>query len=351
MATRIETTVVGSYPQPDWLIDRERLGGRLPPRIRAAELWRVDRRFLEQAQEDATVLAIRDMERAGIDVISDGEVRRESYSNYFAGALEGLDHENYGEIVERTGLPNAAPKVVGEIRRTRPVQVQAAEFLRDNTDRRIRVTVPGPFTMSQQCQNEYYPDERSLALAFAAAVRDEVRDLFAAGVDVVQIDEPYLQARPAAARKYAVEAINCALADGNLGETALHCCFGYAHFNKLKRQAADGYPFLAELNEIDVGQVVIEAAQPHLDISILAQLKHKVALGVIDLSDPDVESPGVIAARLREALEHFPPERLSAAPDCGMKYLPRAVAFGKLAAMVQGAEIVSAQLEHAESRR
>jgi 5-methyltetrahydropteroyltriglutamate--homocysteine methyltransferase len=344
VAAPIETTVVGSYPQPDWLIDRARLRERLPPRIRATELWRVEPTFLEQAQDDATVLAIRDMERAGIDVISDGEIRRESYSNYFASALEGLDHENHGEIVERVGLPNAAPRVVGEIRRTRPAQVRAAEFLRRNTDRRIRVTVPGPFTMTQQCQNDWYPDERSLALGFAVAVGEEVRDLFAAGVDVVQLDEPYLQARPAAAKEYAVEAINTALAFSEGGKTALHSCFGYAHFNKAKRQAADGYPFLAELNDIDVGQVVIEAAQPRLDVSILAQIKHKIALGVIDLSDPEIESADTVAARIREGLKYFAPDRFTASPDCGMKYLPQAVAFGKLEALVQAAEIVGAEL-------
>jgi 5-methyltetrahydropteroyltriglutamate--homocysteine methyltransferase len=343
VAARIETTVVGSYPQPDWLIDRERLSKRLPPRIRSTHLWRVEPSFLEQAQDDATVLAIRDMERAGIDVISDGEIRRESYSNSFAGALAGLDHEHHGEIVERVGRPNAAPRVVGEIRRMRPVQVGAAEFLRRNTDRRIRVTVPGPFTMTQQCQNEYYHDERSLALAFAAAVGEEVRDLLDAGADIVQLDEPYLQARPDAAREYAVEAIATALSYGDGGETALHSCFGYAHFNKAKRQAAEGYPFLAELNEIDVGQVVIEAAQPHLDVSILAQLKHRIALGVLDLSDPQVESSEAVAARIREALRYVPADRLTAAPDCGMKYLSREVAFGKLRALVEGAEIVSAE--------
>lgn len=284
------------------------------------------------------------MERAGIDVITDGETRRESYSNYFANALEGLDRENHGEIVERTGGVNAAPMVTGEIIRMRPVQVEDAAFLRRVTDRPIRMTVPGPFTMTQQCQNEYYPDERSLALAFAAAVGAEVRDLFAAGVDVVQIDEPYLQARPEAAREYAVEAINNALSVRTGGTTALHCCFGYAHFNREKAQAADGYPFLAELNDIDVDQVVIEAAQPRLDVSRLAQLKHTIVLGVIDLSAEDVEQADVVAARLRKALSHIPADRLIAAPDCGMKYLPRGVAFGKLKAMVRGAEIVSGEL-------
>jgi 5-methyltetrahydropteroyltriglutamate--homocysteine methyltransferase len=340
----IPTTVVGSYPQPDWLIDRERLRDRLPPRVRAAELWRVDSPFLAQAQDDATLLAVHDMERAGIDVISDGEMRRESYSNHFANALEGFDAENPGQIVERTGARNFAPRVVSAIRRTRSVQVSDAEFLRRNTDRRIRMTVPGPFTMTQQCENDHYPDERSVAMAFAVAVGEELRDLFMAGVDIVQVDEPYLQARPDAAREYAVEAINKALAYADGGETALHCCFGYAHFNREKHNAADGYPFLIELNDIGVQQIVIEAAQPRLDLSMLARLRHDVALGVIDLADPNIESEDVVADRLREALRYFSPDRLSAAPDCGMKYLPREVAFGKLRALVKGAEIVSAEL-------
>jgi 5-methyltetrahydropteroyltriglutamate--homocysteine methyltransferase len=312
--------------------------------VRSTELWRVDPRFLPQALEDATVLAVRDMERAGIDVITDGETRRESYSNYFAGALEGLDHENHGHIAERTGATNAAPRVVGEIARTRAVEVGDARFLRSITDRPIRITVPGPFTMTQQCQNAHYPNERSVAVAFAGAVGAEIRDLFAAGVDVVQIDEPYLQARPEAAREYAVEAINKALSFADGGKTALHCCFGYAHFNREKAQAADGYPFLGELNDIAVDQVVIEAAQPRLNVSRLAQLRHTVVLGVIDLSDQEVEPAEVVAARLREALTHIPADRLIAAPDCGMKYLPRDVAFGKLKALVDGAKIVSGEL-------
>jgi 5-methyltetrahydropteroyltriglutamate--homocysteine methyltransferase len=339
----ITTTVVGSYPQPHWLIDRERLKDRLPPRVRAQELWRVAPELLEEAQNDATLIAIRDMEQAGIDVVSDGEIRRESYSNHFANALEGFDLDNPGEMIERVGKPNLVPRVTGPIRRSRPVQVDDARFLRANTDRRIRMTVPGPFTMTQQCQNDYYDDEATLALAFAEAVGEEIRDLYAAGVDIVQVDEPYLQARPEAAREYAIPAINKALEQAT-GYVALHCCFGYAHFNKEKRNAADGYPFLSELNELNVDQIVIEAAQPRVDLAILAELRHDIALGVIDLADQTVESPETVAQRLRAALEHFAPERLSAAPDCGMKYLPREVASGKLHALVQGAEIVRAEL-------
>lgn len=346
MRHELSTTVVGSYPQPEWLIDRERLRERLPPRVRAQELWRVDPEFLKEAQDDATLIAVRDMERAGIDIVSDGEIRRESYSNHFATALEGVDLEHPGEIIERTGMPNPAPRIIGPIRRTRPVQVEDARFLRRNTERAIRMTIPGPFTMTQQCQNEYYPDERALALAFAEAVGEEIADLFAAGVDVVQVDEPYLQARPEAAREYAVEVINRALSYAT-GETALHCCFGYANFNREKKQALAGYPFLAELNDIDVHQIVIEAAQPRVAPSLLAELRHDIAFGVVDLASPAVETPDEVASRIRAALEYFPPERLSVAPDCGMKYLPREVAFAKLVAMVEGAAIVRSELEGA----
>jgi 5-methyltetrahydropteroyltriglutamate--homocysteine methyltransferase len=343
MRNSITTTVVGSYPQPHWLIDRERLNDRLPPRVRAQELWRIGPEFLQEAQEDATLVAMHDMERAGIDVISDGEIRRESYSNHFATALEGVDIENPGEIIERTGSPNQAPRIVGPIRRTRPVQLADAEFLRRNTDRPIRMTIPGPFTMTQQSQNDYYPDDRAVALAFAQAVSEEISDLFAAGVDIVQIDEPYLQARPVAAREYAVEVINAALS-GVDGETALHCCFGYAHYNRHKSDAAAGYPFLTELNDIAVSQIVIEAAQPRVDLSLLAILRHKVALGVIDLAEPTVETEEQVAERIRAALQYFDADRLSVAPDCGMKYLPREVAFAKLVALVKGAEIVRREL-------
>jgi 5-methyltetrahydropteroyltriglutamate--homocysteine methyltransferase len=340
MADLLLTTVVGSYPQPDWLVDRERLTGRVP-RVRAAEIWRVDERFLLQAQDDATLLAIRDMERAGLDVISDGEIRRESYSNRFATALDGVDLDNPGLVPGRTGRPTVVPRVVGPIRRTRPVEVRDVEFLRRNTERAIKITLPGPFTMTQQAQNDYYPDERSLALDFAAAVNQEMRDLRAAGADVLQIDEPYLQAQPEKARAYGLEAIDRALA-GIDGATALHMCFGYA---AVVHDKPGQYAFLPELNDCPVRQVSIEAAQPKLDLSVLRQLPDKtIILGVLDLGDPTVETPEAVAGRIRAALEHVPPDRLMVAPDCGMKYLPRAVAFGKLEALVAGAKIVRAEL-------
>jgi 5-methyltetrahydropteroyltriglutamate--homocysteine methyltransferase len=333
----IVTTVVGSYPQPDWLIDRERLGHRLPPRVRARELWRVDEPRLEEAQDDATRLAVQDMERAGVDVITDGEMRRESYSNRFATALEGVDLDNPGVALDRTGHENPVPRVVGPIRRTRPVEVRDVEFLRSITDRRIKITVPGPFTMTQQAQNDHYEDARSLALAYADAVNEELRDLKAAGADIVQIDEPYLQARPEAAREYAVEAIDRAL-EGIEGDTVLHTCFGYA---AIVHDRPSGYPFLAELNGCVATHVSLEAAQPDLDPEVLRALPHKtILLGVLDLGSSDVETPERVAERLRRALEVVEPERLVAAPDCGMKYLPRDRAFAKLQAMVAGARSV-----------
>jgi 5-methyltetrahydropteroyltriglutamate--homocysteine methyltransferase len=330
------TTVVGSYPQPGWLIDRERLGERLPPRVRARELWRVPEPFLEEAQDDATRLAVQDMERAGVDVITDGEMRRESYSNRFATALEGVDLDEPGVAVDRTGHENPVPRVVGPIRRRRPVEVRDVEFLRSLTSRRIKITVPGPFTMTQQAQNDHYADDRSLALAYAEAVNEELRDLKAAGADVVQIDEPYLQARPEAAREYAVEAIGRAL-DGIGGETVLHTCFGYAHVVKDKPA---GYPFLRELGDCAATHLSLEAAQPGLDPEVLREVPDKtIVLGVLDLGAEEVETPEVVAARIRRALEAVPPERLVVAPDCGMKYLPRERAFRKLEAMVAGARL------------
>jgi 5-methyltetrahydropteroyltriglutamate--homocysteine methyltransferase len=338
----LPTTVVGSYPQPEWLIDRERLGSRLPPRVRARELWRVDKRFLEEAQDDATVLAIRHMEEAGVDVISDGEMRRESYSNRFATALDGVDVDNPGVATDRTGHENPVPRVVGPIRRTRPVEVRDVEFLRANTTRPIKITLPGPFTMAQQAQNDYYPDEESLVLAYAAAVNEEAHNLKAAGADVIQIDEPYLQARPEKARSYGLAAIDRAL-DGIEGETALHICFGYGH---IVRDKPAGYSFLSELNDCAARQISIETAQPGLDLSILRELPAKtIVLGVLDLSDDAlVETSEVVADRIRSALAHAAPERLVVAPDCGMKYLTRPVAFAKLQAMVEGAAIVRAEL-------
>jgi 5-methyltetrahydropteroyltriglutamate--homocysteine methyltransferase len=335
------TTVVGSYPQPDWLIDRERLGSRLPPRVRARELWRITEEHLEEAQDDATRVAVSDMERAGVDIVTDGEMRRESYSNRFATALEGVDLDTPGVALDRTGHPNPVPRVVGPIRRTRPVEVRDVEFLRSITDRRIKITVPGPFTMTQQAQNDHYDDPRMLALGYAEAVNEELRDLKAAGADVVQIDEPYLQARPEPAREYALEAINRAL-DGVDGDTVLHTCFGYAH---IVHDRLPGYPFLRELQGCAATHLSLEAAQPDLDPEVLRDVPDKViVLGVLDLGDPKAETPEVVAGRIRRALTVLPPERLVVAPDCGMKYLPRELAFAKLRAMVEGARLVDAEL-------
>ena len=337
----VVTTVVGSYPQPNWLIDRERLGERLPPRVRARELWRVPEPFLEEAQDDATRLAVQDMERAGVDVITDGEMRRESYSNRFATALEGIDLDDPGVALDRTGHENPVPRVVGPIRRTRPVEVRDVEFLRSSTDRRIKMTVPGPFTMTQQAQNDHYADERSLALAYAEAVNEELLDLKAAGADVVQLDEPYLQARPEPAREYAIEAINRAL-DGIDGDTVLHSCFGYAHIVK---DRPTGYPFLRELSDCIATHLSLEAAQPNLDPHVLREVGDKtIVLGVLDLGSSEVETPSVVADRIRRAADVVGSERLVAAPDCGMKYLPRDRAFRKLQAMVTGAGLVREEL-------
>jgi len=334
------TTVVGSFPQPEWLIDRETLS-HIVPRVRQTGLWRVSDEFLEAAQDDATLLAIGEMERAGVELITDGEIRRESYSNRFATALDGVDIENPGEVLGRSGQPTIVPRVVGPIKRNQPVQVRDVEFLRANTSRRIKVTVPGPFTMSQQVQNDHYPDRATLAMDYAVAVNQEVKALFAAGADVVQLDEPWLQAHADDAREFGVAAINKAL-EGVSGTTGLHLCFGYAAVVKNK---ASEYAFLAELEGTAVDLVSIEAAQPNLDLSVLAKLPSKtMVVGVIDLEDAAVEPPEAVAARVREALKYLPPEQLMLAPDCGMKYLPREVAFGKLQAMVQGVELVREEL-------
>ena len=334
----LTTAVVGSYPQPEWLIDRDNLVNRLPPRVRAHEIWRVPPEHLKEAQEAATLAAIRDQERAGVDVISDGEIRRESYSNRVATALGGIDKERIGTHTDRTGNPAPVPLVSGPIRRERPIEVDDVRFLRANTERTIKITLPGPFTMTQQAENAYYPDDESLAMDYADAVNEEIKDLFAAGADIVQLDEPYVQARPEAARAFAVKAINRAL-EGVEGKTALHLCFGYAAV--MKTEKPSGYSFLPELEAAAVDQVSIEAAQPGLDPAILAHLPSKQILyGVIDMSDPEIERPETVAARLREALAVVPWDRLVAAPDCGMKYLTREIAFGKLKAMVEGAAIV-----------
>ncbi len=331
------TMLVGSYAQPEWLIDRARLAGRFPPRVRARELWRVDEPYLAEAHDDATLLAIRAQEDAGLDVITDGEMRRESYSNRFATALDGVDIDNPGTALDRSGHPNPVPRIVGAIRRNRPVEVDDVRFLRRHTDRPVKMTVPGPFTMTQQAQNDHYSDEASAAMAYAAAVNDEIRDLFDAGADMVQIDEPYLQARPAKAREYGVAALERAL-DGITGQTAVHICFGYA---AIIHDRPSGYSFLPEMAACSCDAVSIETAQSQLDCSVLAELAgKKIILGVIDLGDHAVETAEVVVDRIRRALPYVPPEDVIVAPDCGMKYLPREVAFAKMRAMAEGARVL-----------
>jgi 5-methyltetrahydropteroyltriglutamate--homocysteine methyltransferase len=331
------TTLVGSYPQPDWLIDRERLTKHVPPRVRASELWRIPEPWLAAAQDDATLLAIRAQEDAGLDIVTDGEIRRESYSNRFATALEGLDLNNPGMAVTRSGKHQPVPRIVGPIRRKHAVEVQDLLFLRRNTKKRTKITVPGPFTMAQQAQNDFYPSEEEAALGYAAAVNEEIRDLFAAGADVVQIDEPYMQAQPDKARQFGLKALNRALENVS-GETAVHICFGYAVY--LKNKPA-GYSFLSELAACTCKQVSIETAQPRLDCSVLGALNNKrIMVGCIDLSTPEVESPEVVADRVRKALNYVKPENVILAPDCGMKFLPADAAFGKLRAMTEAARIL-----------
>src|SRR5712691_341890 len=323
----LTTTVVGSYPQPDWLVDRAMLSKGVP-RVRLEAMWRVPEAFLEQAQDDATLVAIRDMERAGIDIISDGEIRRESYSNRFATALDGVDTANPGIIKDRNGNETRVPRVVGRIRRARPVELRDMQFLRRNTDRPAKITLPGPFTMAQQARNEFYPDVEALAMDLAVAVNAELHDLQAAGADVIQLDEPWLRNDPEAAKRFAVPAINRALA-GITVPTVVHLCFGYAAV--VKTQKPTGYAFLPQLADSIAQQISIEAAQPKLDLGILRELAGKtIMLGVIDLSDPNVETAEQVAARIRAGLKYLKPARLVPAPDCGMKYLARATAFGKL---------------------
>ncbi len=335
------TSLVGSYPQPDWLIDRARLAGRFPPRVRATELWRVAPEYLEQAQRDATLLAIRAQEDAGLDIITDGEIRRESYSNAFATALDGIDIDNPGSALDRSGHPNPVPRIVGPIRRRRPVCVDDLRFLREHSGRAVKITVPGPFTMAEQAQNDYYPSKEAAAFAYAEAVREEIADLFAAGADIVQIDEPYLQARPEPARQYGVKVVNAAL-DGSTGTTAVHLCFGYA---AIIHERPSGYSFLPELAACTADQISIETAQSGLDCAVLAELSGKtIILGVIDLNDTSVETPDVIAGRVRRALRYVLAERIVLAPDCGMKYLPRESAAGKLTAMAQAARLLRGEL-------
>jgi 5-methyltetrahydropteroyltriglutamate--homocysteine methyltransferase len=338
----LPTTVVGSYPQPDWLVNRDILvGNKVVPRVRLKQVWRVPEDALEQAQDDATLIAIRDMERAGIDIITDGEMRRESYSNRFAVALDGVDVDNPATVTSRNGTPTAVPRVVGPIRRREPVEKRDMEFLRANTDRLTKITLPGPFTLSMQAHDEHYGDDEALAMAYAAVVAEEARDLKAAGADVIQLDEPWLQARPEQAKRYGVKAIDRAL-EGVAGPTVVHLCFGYA---AVVADKPSGYSFLPQLADSAASQISIEAAQPKLDLGILGDLANKtVMLGVLDLGTAEVESAAEVAARLRAGLKHVPAERLVAAPDCGMKYLPRDRAFAKLKALAEGAAIVRREL-------
>ena len=338
------TTIVGSYPQPDWLIDREKLSGRFPPRVRARELWRVAEPYLQQAMEDATLLAIRAQEDAGLDIISDGEIRRESYSNRIATALDGVDIDHPGSALDRSGHPNPVPRIVGKVRRARPIEVEDLLFLKAHTTRKVKITVPGPFTMLQQAQNDFYASEEEAAMDYAAALNEEIKDLFAHGADVVQVDEPYMQARPEKARQYGIQALNRAL-DGVTGTTAVHICFGYA---AIIHARPAGYSFLPEFASCTCKQVSIETAQSKLDCAVLEKLGDKqVMVGCLDLSDMAIESPLVVASRIKRALQYIRPEQVILAPDCGMKYLPRAVADGKLRAMVEGAKILRAEFARA----
>jgi 5-methyltetrahydropteroyltriglutamate--homocysteine methyltransferase len=334
------TTLVGSYPQPEWLIDRKKLAARFPPRVRVRELWRIPEPLLEEAQNDATVIAIRAQEEAGLDIITDGETRRESYSNRFATALEGVDIDNPGTALDRSGHPNPVPRIVGKVRRRYPVEVEDLLFLKRHTAKPVKMTVPGPFTMSQQAQNDYYASEEEAAMDYAVAVNQEIKDLFAAGADIVQIDEPYMQARPEKARQYGLKALNRAL-EGVSGVTAVHICFGYA---AIIHARPSGYSFLPELAGCSCQQVSIETAQSRLDCSVLEKLRgKKIMVGVLDLDDMTVETPQKVLERARRALEHLRPEDMILAPDCGMKYLPREVAFGKMKAMVEGARLLRAE--------
>jgi 5-methyltetrahydropteroyltriglutamate--homocysteine methyltransferase len=339
--TLLPTTVVGSYPQPEWLVDHERLRARQVPRVRAPDVWRIPEPFLEAAQDDATILAIRDMERAGIDIITDGEIRRESYSNRFASALEGIDPERPGEVIGRTGKPTRVPRVVGKIRRLRAVEERDVTFCRANTDRTVKITLPGPFTMVQQAQDDFYGDPAALAMDYAIALNEEAHDLKRAGADVIQFDEPWLQAFPERAKQYAIPAINRAL-EGLAGTTIVHLCFGYA---AMVADKPSGYSFLPQLSDSIAQQISIEAAQPSLDLGVLRELGSKtVLLGVLDLGSVEIETAEIVAARIRAGLRYLPPERLVPAPDCGMKYLPRERAFGKLKALADGAAIVRREL-------
>jgi 5-methyltetrahydropteroyltriglutamate--homocysteine methyltransferase len=338
---KLATSIVGSLPQPDWLIDRDRLSHQFPPRVRAAELWRVPAELLDEAQDDATLLAVRSQEHAGLDIVTDGEIRRESYSNHFATALDGIDLDHPGTVLNRSGKEIPVPRVTGEISRPRPIQADDVRFLRAATDRIIKITVPGPFTMAQQAQDDHYGDDRALALAYADVVREEIADLFAAGADIVQIDEPWLQARPEVARTYGAEAVSRAL-EGAAGTVHVHLCFGYA---AMVSERPEGYSFLPELADTPADAISVETAQSHLDPATLRPLRGKgIALGVLDLSTPEVETPEVIADRVRRALDDVDVDKLVLSSDCGLKYLPRESATGKMRSLALAAEILRAEL-------
>jgi 5-methyltetrahydropteroyltriglutamate--homocysteine methyltransferase len=337
----LPTTVVGSYPQPDWLVDRATLHQHGVPRVHAHDMWRIPPDLLEQAQDDATILAIRELERAGIDIVTDGEIRRESYSNRFALALEGIDATTPGQVTSQTGRVTPVPRVVGRIRRVAAVETQDATFLRANATHATKITLPGPFTLSQQARNEFYKDEEELAMDYAIAVNQELRDLKATGVDVVQLDEPWVRQSPEKAARYGIKAINRAL-EGIEGPTVVHLCFGYA---AVVANKPSGYSFLGQLADTVADQISIEAAQPRLDLGVLRDLAGKtIMLGVLDLGDAAVETPEAVAVRIRAGLRYVDPTKLVIAPDCGMKYLPRATAFGKLKSMAEGAAIVRREL-------
>ncbi|HKK31324.1 MAG TPA: 5-methyltetrahydropteroyltriglutamate--homocysteine methyltransferase [Alphaproteobacteria bacterium] len=338
----IPTTLVGSYPQPGWLVNKTVLLGSGPPRVRMREVWRPEAELLEEAQDDAVLTVLHDQERAGIDIVSDGEVRRESYFNHFANALEGIDIDHPAIVPGRTGKPTEVPRIVGPIQWTGAVQVRDVEFLKAHTDRPVKVTIPGAFTMAKMALDEHYGDFEAVVMAYAHALNREVHAMKAAGADVIQIDEPHMQAHPAQAQQYGVAAIDAALA-GIVGPTVVHMCFGYAYVVKNK---PSGYSFLPELNACTATAISIEAAEPAVDPSILAKLPDKhVLYGVLSLGTHEVETPDQVAGRLRGALKHIDAGRLIAAPDCGMKYLPRPVAFGKLKALAEGAALVRAELE------
>ncbi len=341
MSLLFPTTLVGSYPQPEWLLDRSKLLSRLPPRVRAKELWKIPQELLAEAQDDATLVAIKAQEEAGLDIITDGEIRRESYSNRFATALEGIDLDKPGTAMDRAGKPVPVPRIAGKIRRKHPVEVDDLKFLKKHTTRKVKMTVPGPFTMMQQAQNDHYKSDEEAAMDYAVAVNEEIRDLFAAGADIVQVDEPYMQARPEKAREYGIKVLNRAL-EGITGTTAVHICFGYA---AVVHKRPSGYSFLPEFAGCSCQQVSIETAQSNLDCSVLAKLAGKsIMVGCIDLNDMTVETPQQVAARIKRALPYVDKAHVILAPDCGMKYLPRAVADGKLRSMVEAARLLRAEL-------